>query len=92
MQLTKDDIEEGSTIDRDLPEVLERQYLNFSKFQQVVEFYEKYRAGKDTDGFILLRDEQPEIYKEYNIERIKHPFRKLHYNNWLFTYCFGDVK
>jgi hypothetical protein len=82
MQLTKDDVTDFT--------MKGREWLDYSKFQQVVEFYEKYKIteGQDNPGFLLFRDEQPEIYKKYNEDRIKQPFGKLHYNNWLFSYCF----
>jgi hypothetical protein len=73
------------------------QYGLDDAFQSVSErviFYEKYRItkGQDNPGFLLFREEQPELYKKYNEERMMQPFRKLHYNNWLYHYCFDGVK
>lgn len=93
MQLTKDDVKE---FEYDVPNTylieLKKKFLDYSKFQRVVEFYEKYKitVGQDNPGFLLFIDEQPELYKKYNEERMKLSFGKLHYNNWLFKYCFKD--
>jgi hypothetical protein len=69
MQLTKDDI----ITNNGLPIG-----INIFKFQQVVEFYEKYRyRAKD------LSKDYPLIFKQWI-------GKKSRYYDWLFSYCFKD--
>ena len=81
MQLTKSDFEQCET-----DKIGEYKVgLNFSKFQQVVEFYEKYRNDYDNiDGMELLLKEQKDIYKIWLY------YEDDDYNKWLFNYCFKD--
>ena len=102
MQLTKDDVMDTKVVygyDNG-------KYLDFSKFQQVIEFYEKYK-----DDEMLLASRQPEIYKLWyrdnirkvlyeNYERMTHEkavdcnesYNRLlnGFKNWLFSYCFKE--
>lgn len=75
MQLTKDDVD----IHRDVynPKSVNREYLDYSKFQQVVEFYEKYKNER-----FAFKEKYPEEYKEF--ESSRYSFFDL----WLFSYCF----
>jgi len=90
MQLTKDDVKTGSKIFQEIAdndanigdEISKQKHLDFSKFQQVVEFYEKYK--NDNVG---LENDYPETYKLF-------PFLYSHdeddYKDWLFKYCFVE--
>lgn len=65
MQLTKDDLTR-----------LDQTYLDYSKFQQVVAFYEKY---KDKDWC-----------EELTPLWINRKLTERNWNDWLFNYCFKD--
>jgi hypothetical protein len=71
MKLTKDDVE--WEWDDMIPE---RQVIDYDKFQQVVEFYEKY---KDKDWC----EELEPLWRHRDIT-IRN------WNDWLFSYCFKD--
>ena len=78
MQLTKDDLISSDNNAKDGQEYGEwRTYLDYSKFQQVVEFYERYR-----DNPAILMKEQPEV--------IKILLDKEDCIDKLFDYCFKD--
>ena len=70
---------------------IEKISLDFSKFLEVREFYEKYESDD-----IYLEDEHPEIYQlwKQSKEFVNHgsnPIRHGYdYNHWLFHYCFKD--
>jgi hypothetical protein len=71
MQLTKSDVE--WEWDDMIPE---RQVIDYDKFQQVVEFYEKY---KDKDWC----EELEPLWRHRDLT-IRN------WNDWLFSYCFKD--
>ena len=88
MQLTKDDIET-------FPHLLgpDRHFINISKFQQVVEFYEKYNGRymkfimsepKLCDLFI---NSLPNKKESINDNSLDIPGR---FEYWLFSFCFKD--
>ena len=86
MQLTKDDIE-NTTIYRD-GQIRKGKGIDFSKFQQVVEFYEKYKKSS-----MKLYDDYPELFERYAKEtKFTKDENKLYheYQYWLFSYCFKD--
>ena len=71
----------------------------FKSFAERVEFYKKYRSHviiSDTEGMYFFKKEQPKIYKAFK-KYVKKNNKYYDgficdiYNNWLFTYCFGDV-
>lgn len=76
MQLTKDDVKKGydpmkvgsGNIQHNV------EYIELSKFQQVVAFYEKY---KDRDW-------------HHDLFPLWENHMKEHWNDWLFNYCFKD--
>lgn len=81
MQLTKDDIKTISF--RDV------KYLDFSKFQQVVDFIEKHPWSE------TLKKDNPELYKkwmEYFEKENLEDDDQIQgiYLRWLFNYCFVD--
>jgi hypothetical protein len=88
MQLTKDD----GWIPRGYHN---RKVLDFSKFQQVVEFYEKYK-----DKEYLLKNDYPKLYKKWWKVYIKSnksaycppasTVIQRNYYDWLFNFCFKD--
>ena len=79
MQLTKDDVskdqEDGMKV------------IDLSKFQQVVEFYEKYKdytidhEDKERVKLMKLWNESKEWDEDPSTGG---------YTNWLFSYCFKD--
>ena len=101
MQLTKDDIFEVDDERCCIADI--KIVLIFSKFQQIVEFYEKYQKY----GLPLFKDEQPELHKKFNeylmvkcklktdieLDGFKafmgHKI-KSSFTDWLFSYCFKD--
>lgn len=94
MQLTKDDLETDTDIKENYDEFgKSEQYIGFSKFQQVVMFYEKYKYHEE-----LLRSDK-ELWniwassKEYKIyvnemRNKNYVIAEEWYNDWLFSYCF----
>jgi len=84
MQLTKDDIFKGDNLSKScFPEDV----IPLSKFQQVVEFYEKYR-----DEIFKFYDDNSE---DINVcilweEHCAKPITNKEFNDWLFHYCFKD--
>jgi hypothetical protein len=82
MQLTKDDV---VTFVNDKGEKVS--VIDFSKFQQVVEFYEKYKGNpmlfcKECD--IYFMENTHEWYK------LKQSIGNDEFDDWLFSYCFKD--
>ena len=108
MQLTKDDIKTSQEIRIEINDTIEageldclelmlyRKQLDFSKFQQVVEFYKKYRYFE-----AMLRDQQKDawsnwiksnefkIYKK-EAENKNYVVAEQWYQDWLFNYCFVE--
>jgi hypothetical protein len=90
MQLTKDDVKIG--IDCTNP------FIYYSKFQQVVEFYEKYANSegyiKTVKGIKGMKDENApwnRLYKDFpEIARKFMKSKDMDYDTWLFSYCFKD--
>jgi len=86
MQLTKDDIKDYNRGEQSF----EEKVLDFSKFQQVVEFYGKYKDKPD-----LFEKEQKLLYdiwyKQYCywIQK-QQPYNAIRLKDWLFSYCFKD--
>jgi len=90
-QLTKDDV--SWEYDEDIPV---RRVIDFSKFQEVVEFYDEYKYHE-----AMLRDQQKEawncwlksfefkIYKA-EIKNENHVVAEEWFIDWLFNYCFKD--
>ena len=58
----------------------------FKSFAERVEFYKKYASRK-----ALFQLEQNDAFKKCLEEISDEKFDVLHYNGWLFDYCFGDV-
>lgn len=75
MQLTKDDVENWEEYG---------DWLNLKKFQQVVEFYEKYKGLNGQ--FDCEKDEHAVYLTWFKKEYLKHP----EWDDWLFNYCFVD--
>lgn len=75
MRLEKDDV----VYSKD-----EERAIDFSKFQQVVEFYEKYGfySGREPIPQESLKRDYPEIYKKWD--------RNVSFEYWIFNYCFKD--
>jgi hypothetical protein len=86
MQLTKGDVLESGTYRPSL----HRAVLDYSKFQQVVEFYDANQTPK------ILRKNNPEIcekwLKYYYDENNLGDDDKMNeiYLQWLFRHCFQD--
>jgi len=75
MQLTKDDVKRSDKLDSQTGD----EWLYFSKFQQVVAFYEKYKGNPET--FPL-----DDAFKRFISQS------KLGWRDWLFHFCFDGVK
>lgn len=80
MQLTKDDLEWINGV----------WFIPKSTFQQVVEFYEKYKYDEHK-----LQKEQRLVFSKwlnYIYENKKNDgcFTGTDYNDWLFNYCFVE--
>ena len=80
MQLKKNDVKELDVAGLFKDERSLTKVLNYSKIQQVVEFYEKY-----VDNSFDLENDHPEIYKLFPF-----PYDTDEYNRWLFNYCFVE--
>jgi hypothetical protein len=88
MQLTKDDVKIDVEISAEYLYENKgmKKYLDFSKFQQVVEFYEE-NIIEDTEeeysgALIMMMKKNPELFKKFSKQY------KLSWNDWLFNYCF----
>lgn len=87
MQLTKDDVKEHTDYNDKRKHF---DVIDFSKFQQVVEFYEKYKEDKEglmekeTKVFLIFIHQHTEGQYKTQEELDKG------YSDWLFNYCFKD--
>ena len=76
MQLTKTDV----SICQD--EIV----INYSKFQEVRDFYEKYCFQPES-----LKKDNPDIFKLWEHDKGVDEHEEMDfYNDWLFSYCFKD--
>jgi len=67
--------------------------LAFNSFTKRVEFYKRYFNGVySIEGYELFKKEQPKTYKEWINYLKETKLCACIYNNWLFTYCFGDIE
>lgn len=103
MQLTKDDVKTYRDIYYETNK-RKNKYLSLSKFQQVVEFYEKYKDHQK--GAELLFKEHLEVWERFTKYCVgkglnqRHKAEQIHpgwvgsylpsdtYEDWLFSYCF----
>ena len=88
MQLTKDDIIEND----DYPDCSHFKAINFSKFQQVVDFYKKYKESitKVGDGYIRFTEKYNTIIDLPVDDDTTETEFQLMWQDWLFNYCFKD--
>ena len=93
MQLKKSDVRifKGIPVGKGLREDIK--YLDYSKFLEVREFYEKYK-DKDADFFW---EEEKEIFNNVYLKYLECRYEKLFpelvinlFHDWLFSYCFKD--
>lgn len=106
MQLTKDDVKRRPKDNIESKEYGNIECISFSKFQQVVEFYEKYKANPwdlETDHPELVNKwlevcyDKPAIDSRKEINDLDYFFyEQIHdedgddFTDWLFNYCFKD--
>lgn len=88
MQLRKDDVKTEQEIKHGSMYIGEA-FLNFSKFQQVVDFYDTHQLPwtlkKDESEWFV---EWKEYYEKKNLE--DDDTLKAHYLYWLHNKCFKD--
>jgi hypothetical protein len=81
MQLTIDDVITDVLIKENYDEFGKAEYyIDYSKFQQVVEFYEKYKDNIETPP--------KELWSRYIQVHLKD--NSVFWKDWFFSYCFKE--
>jgi hypothetical protein len=88
MQLTKYDVIYSAKGKKDLS----IESIDFSKFQKVVDFYEKYKESitKVGDGYIRFTEKYDTIIDLPVDDDTTETEFQLMWQDWLFNYCFKD--
>lgn len=66
--------------------------FNEDDVKLAVEFYKRYHNDVySSEGYELLKEEKPDIYKEFTGDILINRTCICTYNYWLYEYCFKDV-
>ena len=86
-QLTKDDVKTSADVlwaKDDNGRVTHKDYVDFSKFQKVLDFFDTYKDNREQ-----FEKDFPDLYKEYSKIWISTNGKVL-FEDWLHDHCFRD--